>query len=104
EGREILRLVAADPFRGIAASLDVVPFVSVRVNRGRILPSVPIRLPSEGEWLLRVTGCTGRFAFGLYRRQMKAIGLLGQLDRILGSRVTTRNWRTVIAVARTLER
>ncbi len=39
-----------------------------------------------------------RFVFGLYRRHMKTIGYLGQLDRLLGAPVTTRNWSTITAV------
>jgi hypothetical protein len=53
---------------------------------------------------LRLTGVTGPFVLGTYRREMKAIGLLGQLDGICGGAVTTRNWRTMLAVARVLER
>jgi hypothetical protein len=29
---------------------------------------------------------------------MKTIGYLGQLDRLLGAPVTTRNWNTIMAV------
>ncbi len=103
-GEEILRLVHADPFRGLATAPDIVPFVSVRVNRAANLPALPRQLPAQGEWLLRLTGGTGPFVLGTYRREMKAIGLLGQLDRICGGAVTTRNWRTMLAVARVLER
>jgi hypothetical protein len=41
---------------------------------------------------------------GEYRRQMKAIGHLGALDRIFGSAATTRNWNTITAIGRALDR
>jgi uncharacterized protein (DUF1697 family) len=53
--------------------------------------------------LLRIVAREGRFVLGLYRRQMKAIGYLGALDRIFGVPVTTRNWNTVTAIARALD-
>jgi hypothetical protein len=33
---------------------------------------------------------------------MKAIGYLGQLEKLLGVPATTRNWNTILAIARTL--
>ncbi len=33
---------------------------------------------------------------------MKVIGFLGALDRIYGVPVTTRNWNTIVAIARVL--
>jgi uncharacterized protein (DUF1697 family) len=34
---------------------------------------------------------------------MKAIGYLGQLEKVLGAPVTTRNWNTLLAIARILK-
>jgi len=41
--------------------------------------------------------------FGLYRREMKAIGYLGHLEKVFGVPVTTRNWNTILAIVRILE-
>jgi hypothetical protein len=41
---------------------------------------------------------------GLYRREMKAIGYLGQLDKIFGVPATTRNWNTITAISRILQK
>jgi hypothetical protein len=41
--------------------------------------------------------------FGMYRRHMKTIGYLGQIDRLLGATATTRNWNTVAAIIRLLK-
>jgi hypothetical protein len=63
---------------------------------------MPASLPSRGKWLLRILGRDGRFVFGLYRRQMKVIRYLGQIDRLFGVPVATRNWNTIAAIARVL--
>jgi hypothetical protein len=78
--------------------------VSVLAKRPRVLPSLPLNLPPDGEWLLRIIAIKGRYAFGLYRRQMKTISLLNQIDKRLGVPVTTRNWNTISAIAKVLKR
>ena len=59
-------------------------------------------LPPRGRWGLRVLAVDRRFVFGLYRREMKAIGHLGSLDDLFGVPVTTRSWSTITAIARVL--
>jgi hypothetical protein len=77
--------------------------VSILSKAGRATPSLPITLPPEGEWLVRVIGAKNRFVFGVYRRHMKTIGYLGQIDKLFGVPATTRNWNTVLAVVRILK-
>jgi len=102
-GSDILRLAAGDPFAGQPAGPDIIRFVSVLARRRQPSSPIPLDLPSGREWCLRVLTHQGRFVFGLYRRQMKAIGYLGQLETIFGVPVTTRNWNTILAVARILK-
>ena len=78
-------------------------FVSVLSRAGRVLPSIPLALPPDGHWLVRVIKAQGRFIFGEYRRHMKTIGYLGQLDRLFGGKATTRNWNTILAIVRILQ-
>ena len=52
---------------------------------------------------MRVIASQGQFIFGVYRRHMKTIGYLGQLDRLFGGRAMTRNWNTIVAVVRILK-
>jgi hypothetical protein len=78
--------------------------VSVLCARPRATPSTPITFPSTGKWLLKVLAREGRFVVGIYRRHMKVIGYLGALDGLFGVPVTTRNWNTITAIARVLER
>ncbi len=66
------------------------------------MSSTPLSLPSGGKWFLKILATKNRFVFGLYRREMKTIRYLGQLDKIFGVPVTTRNWNTITAIARIL--
>jgi uncharacterized protein (DUF1697 family) len=99
EGREVTRLVEADPFAGVVRRHDVVRFVSVLSRRSRSTLVAPARFPPHGPWLLRILATENRFVFGLYRRHMKVIDYLGALDRLFGVPATTRNWNTVEAIA-----
>jgi uncharacterized protein (DUF1697 family) len=101
-GREILDLAAQSPFAHASVRPDTVRFVSVLSQKPRSTPSMPVRFPSAGRWLLRIVGLRGRFVYGLYRRDMKVIGYLGKVDRLFGGRATTRNWNTISAIAKVL--
>lgn len=103
EGRELIRLETENPFEKEAASSDVVRFVSVLAKPNSARPAIPIALPSADEWLVRVIASEKQFVFGMYRRHMKTIGYLGQLDRLFGGKATTRNWNTILATVRTLK-
>jgi hypothetical protein len=102
-GREIANLVAEDPFAGQSVPPGVVRCISVLSQRPRLTPSTPPRLPSSGQWLMKILARRNRFVIGMYRRHMKVIGLLGALDRLYGVPVTTRNWNTIVAIAKVLD-
>ena len=53
---------------------------------------------------MKVLAVHNRFLFGIYRREMKAISALGKLDKLFGVSVTTRNWNTVRAILKLLEK
>jgi uncharacterized protein (DUF1697 family) len=103
EGREIIRLMSHDFFADHPARPDIVRFVGVLSRRPRLAPRLPMRLPSTGKWLMKVLTRDGRFVVGLYRRHMKVIGHLGDLDRLFGVPVTTRNWNTITTIAKVLD-
>lgn len=103
-GRELIAAAAANPFDSKPAPPDVVRFVSVLAKRPQVLPSMPVRLPAEKKWLLRILSTQGRFVFGLYRREMRVISVLGGIDKLFGMPVTTRNWNTIRAVLKILEK
>ena len=99
---DVLALASGDPFAGQPSGPKIVRFVSVMAKRRLPLPLTPMSLPSRRAWVLKILGMKGRFVLGLYRREMKTIGYLRQLDKIFGAPVTTRNWNTVMAVAKIL--
>ena len=103
-GRELAAFVSRDPFRRQRPGPDVTRFVTVLARRPRNEPTLPHRFPVRGRWLVKILGRERRFVFGLYRRDMKVISYLGQLDRMFGVAGTTRNWNTIAAVVRVLER
>jgi uncharacterized protein (DUF1697 family) len=102
-GRDILRLASGDPFAGQPSGPHIVRFVSVLAKRRRPPSTVPLNLPAGGEWCLRILTCQDRLVVGLYRREMRAITYLGQLEKVFGVPVTTRNWNTIMAIARILK-
>jgi uncharacterized protein (DUF1697 family) len=102
DGRELLELASTNPFRTEQAHPDVVRFVSILSKSGRCTAAIPLALPAEGGWFVRVIASQARFVCGVYRRQMKTIGYLNQLDRLFGAPATTRNWNTILEVVRVL--
>lgn len=102
QGREILRMMSPDPFAGQPVRADLIRFVSVLARSPRMGPSTPANFPESGRWLLKILAREGRFVFGVYRREMKAIGYLGKIDGLYGVRATTRNWNTIREIARVL--
>jgi len=102
-GRDIINLISSDPFVNEPSGPDIVRFVSVLAKRPRGLPSLPLSLPADDEWLVKIIAVRDRFLLGLYRRQMRTISILGQVEKRLDVSSTTRNWNTINAVARVLE-
>jgi uncharacterized protein (DUF1697 family) len=125
--RDLIRLTSKDPFAGEPAGPNITRFVSVaaeplrarvrsgshqtsnpksakgRIRRGEPQTfDLPLSLPSDDDWLLKVIAIQGRFVLGLYRREMKAISYLGKIEKLLGVPVTTRNWNTIEKVAKVL--
>jgi hypothetical protein len=103
EGLDLIRLEMEDPFGTEPSRPDVVRFVSILSKAGGVRSSLPITLPPDGEWLVRLIGSKKRFVFGVYRRHMKTIGYLGQVDKLFGAPATTRNWNTILAIVRILK-
>ena len=103
DARDLIRLEMENPFGTEPPCPDIVRFVSILSKADRSLVSVPCTLPPCGEWFVRVIGSKSRFVFGVYRRHMKTIGYLGQIDKLFGVPATTRNWNTIIAIVRILK-
>ena len=103
DARDILRLVSSDPFPNHTLDRTITCFFSV-LAAGRVAScTVPLSFPDSGRWCLKVLSRDDRFVLGQYRREMKAIGYLGQLDKVFGVPATTRSWNTILAIARILK-
>ena len=100
--RDIIKLASKDPFSGQPSGPNITRFVSVLAKRLRAPPPLPLSLPSDDEWLLKIIAIQDRFILGLYHRQMKAISYLGKIEKQFGVPVTTRNWNTIEKVAKIL--
>jgi len=103
DARDLSRLEMEDPFGPEPPSRDVVRFVSILSRAGRQKPSLPIALPPRGEPFVQIIGSKGRILFGVYRRHMRTIGYLGQIDELFGAPATTRSWSTILSVLRILK-
>src|SRR5205807_9692296 len=71
--RDIIKLTSKDPFSGEPSGPTITRFVSVLHKPLRTPPPLPLSLPSDDDWLLKIIAIQDRFVLGLYRRQMKAI-------------------------------
>ena len=100
--RDIIKLASKDPFSGQPSESDITRFVNVTAKKIARPPSLPLWLPSDVDWLLKIIAIENRFVLGLYRRQMKAIGYLGKIEKLLGVPATTRNWNTIEKVVKLL--
>jgi uncharacterized protein (DUF1697 family) len=103
-GRDLVRLETENPFGAEPLPSDVVRFVSIVSKAGSVRASLPVGFPSDDGWLVRLIASQGQFVFGMYRRHMKTIGYLGQIDKICDVPVTTRNWNTMLAIMRILKK
>jgi uncharacterized protein (DUF1697 family) len=102
-GRDLIRLETENPFGPEPPHAGTTRFVSILPKAGGVRVSFPITFPTDGEWLVRVIASTGQFVFGTYRRHMRTIAQLGQVDKLFGVPATTRNWNTIMAVIRILK-
>jgi uncharacterized protein (DUF1697 family) len=110
--RDIIKLASKDPFTEYVSGPEITRFVNVLAKPLRHLrscshqttqlPLLPLSLPSDGDWLLKIIAIQKRFVLGLYRRQMKAISYLGKLEKLLGVPATTRNWNTIQKIVKIL--
>jgi uncharacterized protein (DUF1697 family) len=100
--RDIMKLTAKDAFVRQPSGSNITRFVNVLHKPLRSPPPLPLSLPPDDDWLLKIIAIQDRFVLGLYRRQMKAIGCLGKIEKLLGAPATTRNWNTIEKVAKIL--
>jgi hypothetical protein len=103
DGSDLIALEGDNPFGSEPTPADVVPFVSILSEAGSRRVSLPIVIPQGAEWLVRIMGSKNRLVYGVYRRHMKTIGCLSQIDSLFGAPATTRSWNTILSVLRILK-
>ena len=101
--RDIMKLASKDPFAGQPSGDNITRFVNILAKRLPSPPSLPLCLPADDDWLLKIIAIENRFVFGLYRREMKAISYLGKVEKLLGVPATNRNWNIIEKIAKILE-
>ena len=102
--RDIIKLAAKNPFTGQPSGEKITRFVSV-LAKSLPLPlplNLPHCFPSPDHWLLKIIAIQDRFVLGVYRREMKVIGYLGKIEKLLGVPATTRSWNTIQKVGQIL--
>ncbi len=100
--RDVIKLASKDPFSEQPSGPNITRFVNILAKRPSSPPSLPLSLPSDDDWLIKIIAIEDRFVLGLYRRQMKAISYLGKIEKLLGAPATNRNWNTVEKVVKIL--
>ena len=100
---DLLKLAAKDPFASEPSGPNFIRFVNVLHKPLRKPPALPLCLPSEESWVAKVIAIQGRFVLGVYRREMKAIGYLGKIEKHFGVPATNRNWNTLEKVVKVLK-
>jgi len=103
DARDLIRLEMENPFGAEPFDQNVVRFVSVLSKTSRGKASLPIAFPSGENWFVRIIGSRKRLVFGVYRRHMRTIGYLGEIDGFFGAPATTRSWSTMLSVLRLLK-
>ena len=103
DASDLIGLEMENPFGAEPSRPDVVRFVSILSKAGRGKASLPIAFPGGEEWFVRIIGSRNRLVFGVYRRHMKTIGYLAQIDELFGAPATTRSWNTMLSVLRILK-
>jgi uncharacterized protein (DUF1697 family) len=101
--RDLLKLASKDPFARQPSGPEITRFVNVLAKRPPSPPPVPLNLPADGDWVLKIIAIEGRFVLGLYRRHMKAISYLGKIEKLFGVPATNRNWNTIQKVVQILK-
>jgi uncharacterized protein (DUF1697 family) len=103
DGRDFIRLEMENPFETEPSRPDIVRFASILSKSPRAPIDIPFTFPRRGKWFVRVIASKKRFVFGVYRRHMRTINYLGEIEKLFGVPATTRNWNTILAIVRILK-
>ena len=103
DASDLIGLEMENPFGGEPSRPDVVRFVSILSKAVEARLCFRPHFPEGRSGLYESFGSRNRLVFGVYRRHMKTIGYLGQIDELFGAPATTRSWNTMLSVLRILK-
>lgn len=102
--RDVLELVAADPFRDRPGPPQAMRIVTILSRRPRAVPALPVQASAGDRWEMEVFDVRGRFVMSIWRRRKPCFidptRMVG--DTSFGVVGTTRSWNTLVKVARVL--
>jgi len=99
--KEIVDLVGENPFKG--EPIGDAPFVTVMAKRPARLPKLPLYAPTVDKWEVKIVRITGVLALSLWRRLKQNPLYPNQvIEKQFGIATTTRNWNTILKVAKLL--
>jgi uncharacterized protein (DUF1697 family) len=98
--RDMSRIVEADPFGALASDKAIKLYVAFLARKPKQVPPLPVKLEKDA---LELVAVTGREAYVVSRRKPGTVmyGFPNQfVEKTLGVPATSRNWSTVVRVAR----
>lgn len=104
DANDLINLETTNPFASEPSDPAFVRFVSILSKGSHGRASLPIALPGDENWFVRIIGARDRLVFGVYRRHVRTIGYLGQIDKLFGAPATTRSWTTILSVLQILKK
>ena len=104
EGRDLLKLAAAEPFPDSSKDSNLRRFVSILDRRLPKPPTLPWSYPAGEQWQVSMVRISGRFVLCHWRR-LGTSGLEPNslIEKQFGVRATTRNWNTILRVCQLLQ-
>ena len=100
--RDVLALLRSEPFHNPPPGDDVTCYVSILEKKPRTPPSLPLELPVDGPWEVRVFALIGQFALSFQRPGRKKMYPNAVAEKQFGVAATTRNWNTLVAIGKIL--
>jgi uncharacterized protein (DUF1697 family) len=105
QGRDLLKLAAAEPFPDSPPDPDLRRFVSILAKRPRKQPPLPWSCPAGDQWQVKLVGVSGRFVLCYWRRMGRSsLEPNGIVEKHFGVSATTRNWNTIVRLCAALEK
>lgn len=101
--QEIVDLVRDPPLRNELPDKELRAFVTVMAKQPTSLVKLPIYAPNADKWEVKVVRISGLLALSLWRRlKQNALYPNQVIEKKFGVATTTRNWNTILKVAKLL--